>query len=150
MNLPWFLMRVHWPTTMQDFRGLQGDKSKFWVEFLRGYSKNYPFETHSNWLFPVLIGWKILALNHDARTSHSVTIMICQIFLPVTAVYSQSNQRNDIFTCGENVLSNHKEPVRSTGFSMRETPYLFTKFIMRKDQTQCWPPGPFPILVSTI
>ena len=64
--------------------------------------------------------------------------------------YDLSNQRNDIFTCGENVLSNHKEPVRSTGFSMRETPYLFTKFIMRKDQTQCWPPGPFPILVSTI
>ena len=72
MNLPCFLMHVHWCTTMQDFRGLQGDKSKFWVEFLRGYSKNYPFETHSNWLFPVLIRQKIFSLNHDAQTSHSV------------------------------------------------------------------------------
>ena len=86
----------------------------------------------------------------DFPLSHQVNIMIRQIFLPFAAVYSQLNQRNDIFTCGENVLSNHEEPVRSTGFSMRETPYLFTKFIMRKDQTQCWPPGPFPILVSTI
>ena len=153
MNLPWILMHVRWPTTMQDFRRLQGDKSKFWVEFLRGYSKNYPFETHSNWLFPVLIGWINIGSQSwckDFPLSHEVNIMICQIFLPFTAVYSQSNQRNDIFTSGENVLSNHKEPVRSTGFSMRETPYLFTKFIMRKDQTQCWPPGPFPILVSTI
>ena len=154
MNLPWFLMHVHWCTTMQDFRGLQGDKSKFWVEFLRGYSKNYPFETHSNWLFPVLIRQKIIICSQswctDFPLSHQVNIMIRQIFLPFTAVYSQSNQRNDIFICGENVLSNHEEPVRSTGFSMRETPYLSTKFIMRKDQTQCWPPGPFPILVSSI
>ena len=52
MNLPWFLMRVHWPTTMQDFRGLQGDKSKFWVGFLRGYSKNYPLRHIQTGSFP--------------------------------------------------------------------------------------------------
>ena len=140
MNLPWFLMRVHWPTTMQDFRGLQGDKSKFWVGFLRGYSKNYPLRHIQTGSFP-----------YSSDGKYRLSIMMHGLLTQsLSKYYDLSNQRNDIFTCGENVLSNHKEPVRSTGFSMRETPYLFTKFIMRKDQTQCWPPGPFPILVSTV
>ena len=86
----------------------------------------------------------------DFPLSHQVNIMICQIFSPFRAVYSQSNQRNNIFTCGENVSSNHEEPVRSTEFSMRETLRLFTKFIARNDQTQCWPLRPLSILVWTI
>ena len=35
-------------------------------------------------------------------------------------------------TCRENVLSNHEEPVRSTGFLMRETPHLFYKIYRKK------------------
>ena len=54
---------------------------------------------------------------------------ICCLKTQFTAVYSQSNQRKDNFTCRENVSSNHEEPFRSTGFSrlLLSAPSIYVK-----------------------
>ena len=75
--------------------------------------------------------WLSIMMHRLPTQSLSKYYDLSNIF-PFTAVYSQYNQRNDIFTRGENISSNHEEPVRSTGFSMRETLCLFIKSFREK------------------
>ena len=158
MNLPWFLMHVHWRTTMQDFRGLQGDKCKFWVEFLRGYSKNYPFETHSNWLFPVLIRHLLSIMMHRLPTQSSSKyydpsniFAICSCLQPIKSekwhfhlwrkrfVQSQRacqkywvfNERNPVF-----VYKIYHEKRPNSMLTTRALSYLSINYL--KDSGRCW------------
>ena len=64
--------------------------------------------------------------------SHYVNIMICQIFLPFTAVYSQSNQRNDIFTCEEKCFVQSRRTCQKYWVSDERNPTFVYKIYHKK------------------